>query len=62
MTTKVRFLDLAIKDLEERKAISASVEQVLIHGMVIQGPEVEQLERKIAVSKSTLFACPSESN
>lgn len=44
----VRFLDLSVKDAEQRDAILAAVANVLTHGRVVLGPEVEVLERRVA--------------
>jgi dTDP-4-amino-4,6-dideoxygalactose transaminase len=45
---RVAFLDLSIQDKSERDAILAAIETVLSHGRVILGPEVQDLERRIA--------------
>jgi dTDP-4-amino-4,6-dideoxygalactose transaminase len=45
---RVRFLDLSVRDKAERNSIMAAVGAVLDHGRVILGPEVEDLERRIA--------------
>jgi dTDP-4-amino-4,6-dideoxygalactose transaminase len=45
---RVRFLDLGVRDKTERDAILAAIAAVLDHGRVILGPEVQELERRIA--------------
>src|SRR3954471_19417023 len=45
---RVRFLDLSVTDKAERNSIMAAVGAVLDHGRVILGPEVQDLERRIA--------------
>jgi len=45
---RVRFRDLSVTDNAERNGIMAAVEALLDHGRVILGPEVEDLERRIA--------------
>ena len=45
---RVAFLDLSIQDKGERDAILAAIETVLSHGRLILGPEVQELELRIA--------------
>jgi len=45
---KVRFLDLSIEDKNRREEILGAIEEVLKHGMLVLGPEVEKLEKKVA--------------
>lgn len=45
---KVRFLDLAIKDDIERQKLIGAVEKVFLHGRILLGPEVLELEKKVA--------------
>lgn len=45
---RVPFLDLKIQNLEERRAILDSIEQVLNHGQIVLGPEIQQFEETIA--------------
>jgi len=45
---RVRFRDLSVTDNAERNGIMAAVEALLDHGRLILGPEVEDLERRIA--------------
>jgi len=45
---RVRFLDLSVKDNEERNAILEAVGAVLDHGRIVLGPEVYQFERRVA--------------
>ena len=44
----VRFLDLRVKDKDQRADILEAVETVLDHGMMVLGPEVLEFERQIA--------------
>ncbi len=48
MSRKVPFLDLRITDERERNDLLAAVETVFQHGRLVMGPEVEQLEKKVA--------------
>ena len=43
---KIRFLDLSVKG-DEIKTIIKKINNVLQHGQVILGPEVQEFERKI---------------
>jgi len=45
---RVAFLDLSVQDKSERDAILAAIETVLRHGRLILGPEVQDLERRVA--------------
>src|SRR3974390_1471886 len=45
---RVRFLDLSVRDKEERRAILEAVGSVLDHGRLVLGPEVYQFERRVA--------------
>lgn len=45
---RVRFLDLRVKDRDERSDILNAVETILDHGQVVLGPEVQEFERRIA--------------
>jgi dTDP-4-amino-4,6-dideoxygalactose transaminase len=45
---RVAFLNLSIQDQSERDAILAAIETVLRHGQLILGPEVRDLERRVA--------------
>jgi dTDP-4-amino-4,6-dideoxygalactose transaminase len=45
---RVRFLDLSVKDQDERAAILQAIETVLHHGRIVLGPEVQEFERQIA--------------
>jgi dTDP-4-amino-4,6-dideoxygalactose transaminase len=47
-SVRIRFLDLSVRDQTERADIMAAIESVLDHGRVILGPEVQELERRIA--------------
>lgn len=48
MSIRVPFLDLRVHDSSERAVIIAAVTAVLDHGRLILGPEVAELERRIA--------------
>lgn len=48
MIRKVPFLDLRIQDDTERRIILDAVEKVLLHGRLINGPEVDEIEHLIA--------------
>lgn len=45
---RVRFLDLAVKDPEERAELMAAMSTMLDHGRVVLGPEVQEFERRVA--------------
>jgi dTDP-4-amino-4,6-dideoxygalactose transaminase len=45
---RVRFLKLEVLDDIKRKTLVNAVERVLHHGRIVLGPEVEELEKKIA--------------
>lgn len=45
---KVSFLDLRISDVEEKRELLLAVESVFDHGRIVLGPEVQELEEKIA--------------
>ena len=44
----VRYLDLSVGDKSLRKELLSRVENVLTHGQIIDGPEQEEFERRIA--------------
>jgi len=48
MKEAVRFLDLRVNDAEEKAELLAACENVLRHGRVVLGPEVEEFERAVA--------------
>ena len=52
----VPFLDLRVTDPEERAELLRAVEAVLCHGRIVLGPEVEQLERRVAERCGRRFA------
>lgn len=56
MKKKIPFLDLRIKDERNRKGLLDSIDKVLAHGRLINGPEVESLERKIAARCTMKYA------
>lgn len=45
---KVTFLDLRITDNNERDQLISAVERVFTHGRIVLGPEVEELEKRVA--------------
>lgn len=45
---KVRFLNLSIEDEKERQCLLQAVDKVFQHGQIVLGPEVEELEQKLA--------------
>ena len=45
---KVPFLDLRVTDERERAEILSAIERILMHGRVLLGPEVDELEGKVA--------------
>ena len=45
---RVRFLDLSVKEPEERADILGAVEELLDHGRLVMGPEVDEFESRIA--------------
>lgn len=47
MKKKVPFLDLRL-DINERKELLDAIDAVLIHGRIVLGPEVQELEKQIA--------------
>ncbi len=48
MPPKIPFLDLRITSADERRELLAAVEQVFLHGRLVLGPEVAELEGKVA--------------
>ena len=44
----VPFLDLSLRNQKQKKEILAAVNRVLTHGRIVLGPEVEELEKKVA--------------
>ena len=53
---KVAYLDLRIKCPDRKKKLLQAVDVVLTHGRIVLGPEVGQLEEKIATSCHTKYA------
>ena len=45
---KVRYLDLSVKDKRLKERLMQPVDTVLTHGRIVLGPEVEQLEERVA--------------
>ncbi len=52
----IPYRDLSVTDFEKKESLLKSVEQVLSHGRIILGPEVEVLERYIAEFCSARYA------
>ena len=52
----VRFLDLSVKDEDERRSIMDAIATVLDHGQLVLGPEVETLEERVAEFCGRRFA------
>jgi len=48
MTIQVPFLDLSIADDSERRNLLQAMENVLHHGRLVMGPEIDQLESQVA--------------
>jgi len=53
---KVPYLDLRILDKTHKEALHKRLEAVLAHGRIIEGPEVQEFERRIAQRIGTRFA------
>jgi dTDP-4-amino-4,6-dideoxygalactose transaminase len=53
---KVPFLDLRVSDQEERAEILTAVERVLSHGRILLGPEVDELEQRVAARIGRQYA------
>jgi len=56
MKKKIRFLNLAIEDADQRNEILKAVEGVLKHGRLIMGPEVSEFETRFAAYCDRKFA------
>ncbi len=56
MNVRVRFLDLSVTDPAERSAILNAVSNLLDHGRVVLGPEVQEFERQVAAYCNQRFA------
>lgn len=56
MNRKVPFLDLRILDAAERKSLLASVDRAFLHGRLVMGPEVQELEQRIAAQCNRQYA------
>jgi len=52
----IPYLDLRVRDDDERRLLLAAIEKVLQHGRIVLGPEVEQLERALANQCGRQFA------
>src|SRR3989338_2159488 len=53
---RVRFLDLSVKEATERKELLKAIDGVLGHGRIVLGPEVERLEKKVALFCKVKYA------
>ncbi len=53
---KVPFLDLRVTDDGERSEILEAVEKVLMHGRILLGPEVEELQQEVARRVGSKYA------
>jgi len=56
MEKKVAFLDLRITDDEERQDLLAAVDNVVRHGRIVLGPEVQELESAVAARCERKYA------
>lgn len=56
MKQKIPFLDLRIEDRKKRKEILEAVNKVFVHGRIINGPEVQGLEHKVAIRCGRKYA------
>lgn len=56
MEKKVSFLDLRVSDPDERRALLEAVDGVFHHGRIVLGPEVDELERRIATQCNRKYA------
>ncbi|MDC1296501.1 DegT/DnrJ/EryC1/StrS family aminotransferase [Alphaproteobacteria bacterium] len=45
---KIRFLNLSVTNLKEKKIIIKSISEVLDHGIMVMGPEISRFEKKVA--------------
>lgn len=53
---KIPYLDLRIRDQQELNGILSSIERVLRHGILIMGPELSELEEKVAAYCNRKYA------
>lgn len=56
MTIRVPFLDLAITDDSERGNLLQTMDDVLQHGRLVMGPEIEQFETQVATYCGRAYA------
>lgn len=56
MINDIPFLDLRVTNAGERQEIMEAVEKVLDHGQIVLGPEVMELEERIAAACSRKFS------
>ena len=52
----IPFLDLTVKDPVMKSKLLEAVDRVLSHGRIVLGPEVEELERRIAEQCQQTYA------
>ncbi len=53
---KVPFLDLRVSDGDERREMMEAVERVLLHGRILLGPEVDELQEQVARRVGSKYA------
>lgn len=56
MKQKIPFLNLRVENTKKRKEISTAINKVLVHGRLINGPEVQELERRISIRCGKRYA------
>ncbi len=56
MSNKVAFLDLRVEDEKMRHDILSSIDTVLRHGRIVEGPEVSELEKRVAAYCDSKYA------
>jgi dTDP-4-amino-4,6-dideoxygalactose transaminase len=56
MEKRVPFLDLRVSDENERRELLTAVDKVFVHGRMVLGPEVQELERQIAARCGRRYA------
>ena len=58
---RVPFFDLRVQDLELKKELLTAFEKVLTHGRLFLGPEVDELESRVANYIGTKYAVSVDS-
>ncbi len=56
MSKKIPFINMKIEDVTEKKELLKIIEKTFNHEQIINGPEVEELEKKIAIFCKKNFA------